>query len=162
MGDVGYLDEQGRFWYCGRKSQRVETKNGPLFAECVEAVFNRHPDVRRSALVGLGDTGNQAAVICVVPAAKLRSRVINNAYAELEQLCDDPELAKRIDALVYLPHFPVDIRHNSKILREMLRACVSGMVLRDPAPYSDFVYSCAQSPTNRLRRRPPFATWRNP
>ena len=56
MGDVGYLDEQGRFWYCGRKSQRVETRDGPLFTECVEAVFNTHPDVRRSALVGVGPT----------------------------------------------------------------------------------------------------------
>ena len=25
MGDVGYLDEQGRVWFCGRKSQRVVT-----------------------------------------------------------------------------------------------------------------------------------------
>ena len=43
MGDVGYLDDAGRFWYCGRKSQRVETAAGPLFTECVEAIFNTHP-----------------------------------------------------------------------------------------------------------------------
>jgi acyl-CoA synthetase (AMP-forming)/AMP-acid ligase II len=36
MGDVGYLDEAGRFWYCGRKSHRVETAAGTLFTECVE------------------------------------------------------------------------------------------------------------------------------
>ena len=52
---------RGRFWYCGRKSQRVETGSGPLFTECVEAVFNTHPDVRRSALVGIGPRGRADA-----------------------------------------------------------------------------------------------------
>ena len=28
MGDVGYLDEQNRLWFCGRKSQRVRTADG--------------------------------------------------------------------------------------------------------------------------------------
>ena len=28
MGDVGYLDEQGRIWFCGRKSHRVQTAGG--------------------------------------------------------------------------------------------------------------------------------------
>ena len=28
MGDVGYLDEQERFWFCGRMSQRVVTAEG--------------------------------------------------------------------------------------------------------------------------------------
>ena len=61
MGDVGYLDDAGRFWYCGRKSQRVETTDGPLFTECVEAVLNTHPAVRRSALVGIGPRGERSA-----------------------------------------------------------------------------------------------------
>ncbi len=58
-GDVGYLDEADRFWYCGRKSQRVDTAAGPLFTECVEAIFNSHPAVRRSALVGVGPRVNK-------------------------------------------------------------------------------------------------------
>ncbi len=28
MGDVGYLDAKDRLWYCGRKADRVETKDG--------------------------------------------------------------------------------------------------------------------------------------
>ena len=51
---------QGRFWYCGRKSQRVETSEWPaLTRECCEAVFNALPGVRRTALVGVGPRGNQ-------------------------------------------------------------------------------------------------------
>ncbi|TBR25018.1 peptide synthase, partial [bacterium] len=30
MGDLGRFDEVGRLWFCGRKTQRVETSKGPL------------------------------------------------------------------------------------------------------------------------------------
>src|SRR5690606_32753735 len=63
MGDLGYFDAEGRLWFCGRKSQRVETAHGPLYTEQVEPVFNAHPAVRRSALVGVGERGAQQAVL---------------------------------------------------------------------------------------------------
>ena len=31
MGDVGYRDEQGRIWFCGRKTHRVITPGGTMF-----------------------------------------------------------------------------------------------------------------------------------
>src|SRR5690606_13445387 len=65
MGDLGYFDEAGRLWFCGRKSQRVEAAGGPLYTEQVEPVFNAHADVRRSALVGVGAFGAQTPVLCV-------------------------------------------------------------------------------------------------
>ena len=44
MGDVGYFDEHGRLWFCGRKSHRVETPHGTLFTDMVEPIFNTvHP-----------------------------------------------------------------------------------------------------------------------
>ncbi|MCL2624924.1 MAG: fatty acid CoA ligase family protein, partial [Planctomycetaceae bacterium] len=52
MGDVGRLDTSERFWFCGRKAHRVETATGPMFTDPCEAIFNGHPDVYRSALVG--------------------------------------------------------------------------------------------------------------
>jgi acyl-CoA synthetase (AMP-forming)/AMP-acid ligase II len=55
MGDLGYLDDAGRVWFYGRKTHRVETSNGPLFTEPVELIFNQHPHVFRSALVGIGE-----------------------------------------------------------------------------------------------------------
>ncbi|HQU43412.1 MAG TPA: fatty acid CoA ligase family protein, partial [Pirellulales bacterium] len=45
MGDVGYLDERDRFWYCGRLSHRVLTAGGPMYTEPCEAIFNNHPAV---------------------------------------------------------------------------------------------------------------------
>ena len=65
MGDVGYFDVQGRLWFCGRKTQRVETARGPLYTEQVEPVFNTVAGVARTALVGVGAAGAQVPVLCV-------------------------------------------------------------------------------------------------
>ncbi len=53
MGDLGYLDESGRLWFVGRKTHRVVTPAGVLDTIPCEGVFNTHPAVRRSALVGV-------------------------------------------------------------------------------------------------------------
>ncbi|MCW8984555.1 MAG: fatty acid CoA ligase family protein, partial [Thermoanaerobaculales bacterium] len=45
MGDLGYFDDRGRLWFCGRKSQRVRTAEGTLFTVPCESVFNTHADV---------------------------------------------------------------------------------------------------------------------
>ncbi|TXH28083.1 MAG: hypothetical protein E6Q99_02870, partial [Elusimicrobia bacterium] len=67
MGDAGYFDSEGRLWYCGRKSHRVETVAGPLFSVPVEEIFNAHPGVRRTALIGLGERPRQRPVLVVEP-----------------------------------------------------------------------------------------------
>ena len=45
MGDAGYLDSQGRIWFCGRKSHRVVLEQETLFTIPCEAIFNTHPAV---------------------------------------------------------------------------------------------------------------------
>ena len=54
LGDVGYLDDQDRFWFCGRKSHRLLTREGPMYTIPCEAIFNQHERIYRSALVGIG------------------------------------------------------------------------------------------------------------
>ena len=49
MGDLGWLEANGRLWFCGRKVERVLTNDGPLYTDCCEAIFNQHPRVYRSA-----------------------------------------------------------------------------------------------------------------
>ncbi|MBU1161264.1 MAG: AMP-binding protein, partial [Proteobacteria bacterium] len=65
MGDVGWKDSKGRIWFCGRKSHRVLTKENTLFTIPCEAIFNNHPQVFRSALVGIGTRNQQKPVICI-------------------------------------------------------------------------------------------------
>ena len=109
MGDVGYLDEHGRFWYCGRKSQRVETSDGPLYTECVEHFFNSHSTVGRSALVRV----DGKAVLVV---AFDRSPISPEGVLEDLSCC----LQDIGTVLHYRENFPTDIRHNAKINREKL------------------------------------------
>jgi acyl-CoA synthetase (AMP-forming)/AMP-acid ligase II len=118
MGDVGYFDDQERFWYCGRKSQRVETGNSTLFTECVEAIFNKHPAVRRSALVGVGPRGRQMPVLIVEPDPHAG----HDWQAELMGLAHAHPHARTIRHVLAHPGLPVDVRHNAKINREQLAA----------------------------------------
>jgi acyl-CoA synthetase (AMP-forming)/AMP-acid ligase II len=117
MGDVGYIDDSQRFWYCGRKSHRVETADGPLYTERIEAIFNAHPAVQRSALVGIGPRGMQEPVLIVERAS---GRVGGNWNHELQQLAQAQSLTRRIKHILVHPHLPVDVRHNAKINREAL------------------------------------------
>ncbi|HEX7448039.1 MAG TPA: AMP-binding protein, partial [Pirellulales bacterium] len=125
MGDVGYLDERQRFWYCGRLSQRVLTERGAMYTECCEAIFNQHSAVYRSALVGLGQPGHQRPVIVVEPLAEHMPLTAADRAAlaeELRGLARGHALTETIDDFLIYSPFPVDIRHNAKIFREKLAA----------------------------------------
>ncbi|MFC1837304.1 fatty acid CoA ligase family protein [Thermodesulfobacteriota bacterium] len=118
MGDLGYFDGQERLWFCGRKGHRVITKSGTMYTICCEAIFNEHPDVFRSALVGTGSKGEQQPVIIVeLHAIKARKKTL---MPELKQLALQNELTSTIEHFLVHPGFPVDIRHNAKIFREKL------------------------------------------
>lgn len=121
MGDVGYFDEEGRLWYCGRKSHRVVTKDGLLFTEQIENIFNAHPQVFRTALVGVdGDP------VLWVELKKGRKANQEKVITELKALAAYHPQASQIRNFRFLKKFPTDVRHNSKIIREKLTELVTG------------------------------------
>ncbi|MBI3837495.1 MAG: AMP-binding protein [Planctomycetia bacterium] len=123
MGDVGYLDDQARFWFCGRMAHRVVTASGVMFTIPCEALFNQHPAIYRSALVGIGEPGRQRPVIIAEPwPGKMpRGKVARQQLlSELKQLSLDNALTRSIHDFLLHPAMPVDIRHNAKIFREKL------------------------------------------
>ncbi|WP_368563365.1 olefin beta-lactone synthetase [Pseudoxanthomonas sp. UTMC 1351] len=120
MGDVGYFDSEGRLWFCGRKTQRVETADGPLYTEQVEPVFNTVPYVRRTALVGVGESGRQRPVLCYELEAGAPVGAQAGIEAELRAHAARHSHTVGIDTFLRHPGFPVDIRHNAKIGREKL------------------------------------------
>ncbi len=120
MGDAGYLDEGGRVWFCGRKAHRVETARGRLFTIPVEGVFNAHPDVFRTALVGVGPRGEQLPVLCVELEKQVRRDQEERIRRELLELGSRYPHTAGIGTILFHPAFPVDIRHNAKIFREKL------------------------------------------
>ena len=123
MGDLGYLDEKGRLWFCGRKSHRVITSRSVHFTIPCEAIFNCHKDVRRSALVGVGPKNDKRPVIIVEPENRSRaaSSLEKKKFAdELLEIGAQSPLTQDIQQVLFHPSFPVDIRHNAKISREKL------------------------------------------
>jgi acyl-CoA synthetase (AMP-forming)/AMP-acid ligase II len=131
MDDLGYLDEQGRVWFCGRKNHRLETQDGMIPAVPVEGVYNEHPKVFRTALVGIGQRGSQVPFLCVEMEA-------GEAYTpELERELAALAVGTQWEGLVqgFLVHtgFPVDPRHNSKIVREELAVWAASRAPREPA-----------------------------
>jgi acyl-CoA synthetase (AMP-forming)/AMP-acid ligase II len=116
LGDCGYLDAAGQLWFCGRKAERVETADGPMFTEPCEQVFRQHPRAGRCALIGLGERGQQRPAIVV--EAKAPDSAQARAWArELRALALQHEHTTRIKLFYFHPRFPVDVRHNAKIHR---------------------------------------------
>lgn len=115
MGDLGCFDDDGNLWFCGRKSHRVKVEEQELYSIPCEEIFNKHPDVFRTALVGV----NGKAVLCVeiekknpIDHEKLKAELLMWAAAH--------PLTGEIKTLLFHPGFPVDFRHNAKIIREEL------------------------------------------
>jgi acyl-CoA synthetase (AMP-forming)/AMP-acid ligase II len=111
-GDLGRLDDAGRIWFCGRKSQRV----GALYTVQCEGVLNAHPDAYRTALV----SADGRPVVCVEPRAGVPATEYPRIERELRSLAEGHPLTSQLRTFLFHPSFPVDIRHNAKINREYL------------------------------------------
>ncbi len=122
MGDLGYFDEQGRLWFCGRKAHRVQTQDGDLFTINCEGVFNKHPLVARTALVGLGTRGMEKPLLCVEPKRRLTRDEETQLFIDLKRMGEAFEHTRNIKLFLTHESFPVDIRHNAKIFREKLKS----------------------------------------
>jgi acyl-CoA synthetase (AMP-forming)/AMP-acid ligase II len=127
-GDIGYFDEHGLLWFCGRKSHRIETDRGLVMPVPAENVLNLHPRVEHTALVGVGPRGRERAALVVAPRAMPRGRAARAAFtSELDALLRERgrwtrELAEpRIETVLYRRALPTDVRHNAKIQREKLK-----------------------------------------
>lgn len=123
MGDLGYSDEQGRVWVCGRKSHRVETEHDLLLPIQCEAIFNQHPAISRSALVGVGEYGFQKPVLVVEtkttkgPKSSEDEQLLTQELLTLGAKYDHTH---QIQTILFHHGFPVDVRHQAKIQREKL------------------------------------------
>ena len=139
MGDVGYLDEQGRLWFCGRKSHRVVTLQGTLFTDQVEPIFNAIPGVYRTALVGAKREGATYPVVCFEIDGSAK-RSIGEIESDLHRVAQAHEHTRAIEVFLEYPRaFPVDVRHNSKIFREKLAKWVNTEMnwVRIPPPKTE-------------------------
>ena len=157
MGDLGYRDEQGRVWFCGRKSERVITKSKTYFTAQIEELLAN--EFGRNALVGVvvGSSlpiAHQAMsaeglmrhrqrfvepVICVecppLPKGmKWSLQPWSETFTQLHNELGRHELTRDIKHILRYPRpFPTDIRHNSKINRPLLAKWAAKQLGGEPA-----------------------------
>ena len=121
MGDLGRLDEKNRLWFYGRKNQRVITEFETLYTIPCEAIFNQHPDVKRSALIGTGSKIKPIIIIETANLKRIKSQAARQKFTtELLERGAKSSLTQSIRKVLFHSEFPVDVRHNAKIFREKL------------------------------------------
>lgn len=130
IGDVGYLDDIGRLWFCGRKAHRVFSRQGIMYTICCEALINCHPDVFRTALVGISSEPGYQTPVLILELHKPITRSQKEILAEVRDICAASSLLADIEHILVHDSFPVDIRHNAKIFREKLAVWAQNQVLR--------------------------------
>jgi len=119
MGDMGYLDAGGQLYFCGRKAHVVSTPDRTFHSVPVENVFNRHPQVRRSALIEVA--GGPA--LAIEPASwPLTPQARQTLAAELRAVGEGDPVTGGVRRFYFHQSFPVDARHNAKIFRDRLGA----------------------------------------
>ena len=119
MGDLGRMDHEGHLWFLGRKAHRVETGEQTFYAIQMEAIFNQHPQIRRTALVKLASDGEIFPGL-VIERHDKSTKMTEAFRRELLMLRDSTDFTKEIRNLYLHPGFPVDVRHNIKIDRNKL------------------------------------------
>jgi len=120
MGDLGWIDVKGRIWYCGRKKQRITASREEHYTIPCESVFNTHPAVFRSALVGVNIDSEISPVICIELHDKFKDNPGDKIIEELQVMAKNNIITREIKTFLFHDSFPVDIRHNIKIGREKL------------------------------------------
>jgi len=117
MGDMGYLDGEGRLWFCGRKAHVVTAPDRVHHSVPVENVFNRHPEVRRTALIAVD---GRPALAVEPMSRRLTGETRRRLAAGLRAIGLADPVTAGIGHFYFHDSFPVDARHNAKIFRDRL------------------------------------------
>lgn len=122
MGDVVRVQRDRSLWFLGRKSHRVETERGALYPQSIENVFELHPAVARSALVGVGPRGRERPYLVVEPRDMPRgTRARADLAGDITRATRERGDGAAVEGVLFHRSLPVDRRHNAKIDRAALK-----------------------------------------
>lgn len=116
MGDLGYFDEGHNLWFLGRKSHRVVCDDIVFYPIQVEAIFNQHAKIRRSALIKLNINGKSCPGL-VIERFDKSTVLTQDFFDELNIIRDSFSFTRPVEHFFLHHDFPVDVRHNIKIDR---------------------------------------------
>lgn len=86
-GDLGYMDEEGYFYFYDRKRDLIKHKGYSVFAREVEEVLKSHPKIKEAGVVGVSNpkVGEEVKAVVVLEAdarGKLSEEEIKNYCKE--------------------------------------------------------------------------------
>lgn len=111
MGDVGFIDDHGRLWFCGRKSHLIKVDNKIIPTIPIESIINQIGGVSKSALVCPHND----------PIIVIEGRRTPSIEKEIKSVISNDDRLEEVKGLAFLENFPVDVRHNIKIDRLKIR-----------------------------------------
>jgi len=121
MGDLGYLDDHGKLWMCGRKAHQVLSTHlkqpKAYYSIPCERIINTHKSVKRSALVNVLINDKVTPAICIESQSNISQ---TSLFSQLTELAEQHTQTQGISLFFIHKKFPMDIRHNAKIFREKL------------------------------------------
>lgn len=120
-GDLGRMDEDGYFWFLGRKKEIIIHGGSNISPQEVEVVIDQHPAVHASGVVGMADARLGQVVIAYVA---LRPDVPAPTPETLRAFVADRIAAYKVpERFLLLPELPLNAAN--KIDRKILQARVA-------------------------------------
>ena len=118
MGDMGYFDDGGRLWFCGRQRHSFEYENQSFYPIPVETIFNKSEKIKKSALVCKEGVGP----VLIIEKSNLNKSI---SKVELFEIAKSHKKTELIQDFYFYGQLPVDVRHNIKIDRIALSKWVN-------------------------------------
>ncbi len=114
MGDLGFIDENGNLWFCGRKSHRIKTENNNFKSSIPnELPYQQVSGVNKVAIIPNPNNVNKAAVVVERNQKVKNSTLKNDLILVTKKIQQDDFITEFYEC----KKLPVDIRHNIKIDR---------------------------------------------
>lgn len=124
MGDLGYLDESGVLWFCGRKSHRVTLGDKTLPSVPQESFFLENPLVNKAAFVGPLINKKIQPSLVIEPKRRLQRKEREALKKELSEMAKNHIKEISSEHIYFAKSFPVDVRHNIKIDRLKIKEAI--------------------------------------
>jgi acyl-CoA synthetase (AMP-forming)/AMP-acid ligase II len=116
MGDMGYFDDLGNIWFCGRASHFFNIGSKKFFPILFETVINQHSLIEKSALIKNLDKAKFVIQrIDKKTTISEKEKVVFDQ--ELKEIIGDSQFKNLKFEYYFHKELPVDVRHNIKIDR---------------------------------------------
>ena len=122
-GDIGYLDEEGDLWVKERRNNIIITGGENVYPAEIESVFNLHPDIDSSCIVGIPDKEWGQRVAAMIVLKNVRSLTPDEIIAYGRQHLAGYKVPRLIHIVDQLPQTA-----SGKINRQLVRDSLIAMV----------------------------------